>query len=79
MTGVPFNIEQIVGALHGSDDVGRCPEALYEPMFARLCASQNVVSVVEAAAVIGREIDRSLLLAVLTLSEADLDHIIDQL
>ena len=52
MTGVPFNIEQIVGALHGSDDVGRCPEALYEPMFARLCASQNVVSVVEAAAVI---------------------------
>jgi hypothetical protein len=26
-----------------------------------------------------REIDRSLLLAVLTLSEADLDHIIDQL
>ena len=43
------------------------------------CVSQNVVSVVEAAAVIGREIDRSLLLAVLTLSEADLDHIIDQL
>lgn len=74
---MPFNIEQIVGALHGSDDVGRCPEALYEPMFARLCASQNVVSVVGRRH--RREIDRSLLLAVLTLSEADLDHIIDQL
>ena len=75
---MPFNIEQIVGALTDPmmwagarrHCMSRCSPA---------CVSQNVVPVVESAAVIGREIDRSLLLAVLTLSEADLDHIIDQL
>ena len=78
VTGVAFNIEQIVGALHGSDDVAGARRHCMSRCPARLCASQNVVSVVEGRRH-RREIDRSLLLAVLTLSQADLDHIIDQL
>ena len=38
------------------------PEALYEPLFARLRATANMVPVLEAAAVIGRHVDRGLLL-----------------
>ena len=49
--GVPFYIEQVVAGL---SETG-VPEALYEPLFARLRASANVVPVVEAAAVIGRQ------------------------
>jgi hypothetical protein len=48
--GVPFYIEQVVAGL---TETG-VPETLYEPLFARLRASTNVVPVVEAAAVIGR-------------------------
>jgi predicted ATPase len=78
--GVPFYIEQVVAALDGaSDDAAAVPEALYEPLFARLRASPNVVPVVEAAAVIGREVDRGLLLAVTDLSEDDADDVIDEL
>jgi predicted ATPase len=43
--GVPFYIEQLVA---GFTETG-VPEALYEPLFARLQASANVVPVVEAA------------------------------
>ena len=52
--GVPFYIEQVVAGL-GATGV---PETLYEPLFARLRASPKVVPVVEAAAVIGRHVDR---------------------
>jgi len=45
------------------------PEALYEPLFARLHDGANLVPVVEAAAIIGRYVDLSLLCAVLALSE----------
>jgi class 3 adenylate cyclase/tetratricopeptide (TPR) repeat protein len=73
--GVPFYIEQVVGGL---TEAG-VPDALYEPLFARLRASANVVPVLEAAGVIGRDVDRSLLAAVCTLDENDLDDVIDQL
>ena len=63
--GVPFYIEQVVAGL---TETG-VPEALYEPLFARLRASANVVPVVEAAAVIGRQMDRGLLCSVVDLSE----------
>ena len=56
-----------------------CPDPLYEPLFARLLASPNVVPVVEAAAVIGRHVDRGLLLAVSGLSEDDVDDVVDEL
>jgi predicted ATPase len=55
--GVPFYIEQVVGGLTQT----AVPEGLYEPLLARLRASANVVPVVEAAALIGRQLDRSLL------------------
>ena len=73
--GVPFYIEQLVA------ETGRTgvPEALYEPLFARLRATANVVPVLEAASVIGRQMDRGLLCAVVDLSEDDVDDVIDEL
>ena len=73
--GVPFYIEQVVAGL---SETG-VPEALYEPLFARLRASANVVPVVEAAAVIGRQIDRGLLCSVVDLSDDEVDDVIDEL
>ena len=55
------------------------PDALYEPLFARLRAGANVVQVAEAAAVIGRHIDRALLTAVVDLDEGQVDEVIDEL
>ena len=73
--GVPFYIEQVVAGL-GATGV---PETLYEPLFARLRASPKVVPVVEAAAVIGRHVDRGLLGSVVDLSDDEVDHVIDEL
>lgn len=73
--GVPFYIEQVVGGLTD----GGVPEALYEPLFARLRANAFVVPVAEAAGVIGRHVDRRLLAAACTLNENDLDDVIDVL
>ncbi len=73
--GVPFHIEQLVAGL---TETG-VPEALYEPLFARLRASANVVPVVEAAAVIGRQMDRGLLCSVVDLSDDEVDDVIDEL
>jgi class 3 adenylate cyclase/tetratricopeptide (TPR) repeat protein len=78
--GVPFYVEQVVAGLEAvRADGARVPEALYEPLFARLRASPDVVPVVEAAAVIGRNVDRGLLLAVLGLDENQVDDAIDEL
>ena len=73
--GVPFYIEQVV---IGISQTG-VPEALYEPLFARLRASPKVVPVVEAAAVIGREIDRGLLYSVVDLSDDEVNNVINEL
>jgi len=73
--GVPFYIEQVVAGL---SETG-VPEALYEPLFARLRASPKVVPVVEAAAVIGREIDRRLLCSVVDLRDEEVDDVINDL
>ena len=73
--GVPFYIEQVVAGL---TETG-VPETLYEPLFARLRASANVVPVVEAAAVIGRQMDRGLLGSVVDLSDDEVDDVIDEL
>ena len=73
--GVPFYIEQVVAGL---DEAG-VPEALYEPLFARLRARANVVPVLEAAAVIGRQMDRGLLCSVVELSGDAVDDVIDEL
>ncbi len=81
--GVPFYIEQLVrgvGEKPVNDSAGTLvPDALYEPLFARLRATANVVPVVEAAGVIGREMDRGLLCSVVDLREDEVDDVIDEL
>ncbi|OBG82537.1 adenylyl cyclase [Mycobacterium sp. E802] len=61
--GIPFYIEHILAAV-GASGPEPVPEALYEPLFARLHTRSNAVPVVEAAAVIGRSGDLALLRAV---------------
>jgi class 3 adenylate cyclase len=73
--GVPFYVEQIVAGLSQTG----VPETLYEPLFARLRASPKVVPVVEAAAVIGRQIDLGMLCSVVDLSDDEVDDVIDEL
>jgi class 3 adenylate cyclase len=73
--GIPFFLEQVVGEV---TDAG-VPEALYDPLFARLRASANVVPVVEAAGVIGRHVNRAILAAVCGLDDDELDDVIDVL
>jgi len=78
--GIPFYIEQIVARLDNhSGDEPSVPEALYEPLFARLRSSANVVPVVEAAAVIGRHVERGLLTRASALSADEVDDAIDEL
>lgn len=73
--GVPFYIEQVV---NGRSQAG-VPETLYEPLLARLHASPEVVPVVEAAAVIGRQFDRDLLRSVVGVPSHELDRVIGEL
>ncbi len=78
--GIPFHIEQVVAGLElASGGESAVPDALYEPLFARLRARANVVPVLEAAAVIGRHMDRDLLCATVDLSDDEVDAVIDEL
>ncbi|MEW5810771.1 MAG: protein kinase [Actinomycetota bacterium] len=79
--GVPFYIEQVVSGLESDSGAvhSTVPDSLYEPLFARLLAVPDVVPVVEAAAVIGRHVDRGLLVAVSSLTEDAVDDVIDEL
>ncbi|AWT57413.1 ATP-binding protein [Mycolicibacterium smegmatis] len=62
--GVPFHIEHVVAGLGALEDQVRVPEALYDPLFARMHTDSAVVPVLEAAAVIGRTGDLALLRSV---------------
>ena len=76
--GVPLFIEQVVadiGAAAGDDAAQAVPDALYEPLFARLGGSAKVLPVVQAAAVIGRYVDRGVLRAVLDMSDDEFDDV----
>lgn len=77
--GVPFYIEHVVAALGAGGPEPRVPEALYEPLFARLHARSDVVPVVEAAAVIGRAGDLPLLRSVLRRDSEDVDEVVTEL
>jgi class 3 adenylate cyclase/tetratricopeptide (TPR) repeat protein len=81
--GVPFYIEQVVAELQltpPAEASGQAvPETLYEPLLARLRGSPAVVRVAEAAAVIGRHGDRSLLAAVVDLDTVELNQVIHEL
>ena len=71
---MPFYIEQVVSGL---TETG-VPEALYEPLLARLRASAHIVPVVVAAALIGRHLDRDLLCSVVDSSDNAVDDVIEQ-
>ncbi len=79
--GIPFYIEQLVQAFSEHPDGERAgiPDALYEPLFARLRAIPEAVAVVEAAAVIGRQFDRGLLCSVCGRSGDEIDDVLDEL
>ena len=81
--GVPFYIEQVVAELQLSPPAEASgpavPETLYEPLLARLRGSPTAVRVAEAAAVIGRHGDRSLLAAVVDLDTVQLNQVIHEL
>ena len=76
--GVPFYIEHVAAGLDETEHERQVPEALYEPLFARLHAHTDVVPVVEAAAVIGRSGDLALLHSVVE-GVADVDGVVAQL
>jgi class 3 adenylate cyclase len=81
--GVPLYLEEVVTKLHEQPTDGarwvRVPDALYEPLFSRLRASDTTIQVVEAAATIGREFDQGMLRNVLDMTESDLDEAIHDL
>ena len=77
--GVPFYIEHVVAGLDVARHELEVPEALYEPLFARLHSRTDVVPVVEAAAVIGRGGDLALLRSVVGPVATDVDDIITEL
>ncbi len=81
--GVPLFIEEIVTKLHEQPTDGarwaRVPDALYEPLFARLRTSDVTIQVVEAAATIGREFDRDILRSASDMTAADFDAAIHDL
>ena len=78
--GVPFYIEHVVGELDATGPESGVPEALYEPLFARLHRPHaDVVPVVEAAAVIGRTGDLPLLRSVVGGDAKDVDEVVTEL
>ncbi len=79
--GIPFYIEQLVQGLSEQPAAERAgiPDALYEPLFARLRASPTAAPVIEAAAVIGRQFDRGLLCSVCQRSSDEVDDVLDEL
>ncbi len=76
--GIPFYIEHVVAGLDAATHDEQVPEALYEPLFARLHTRPDVVPVVEAAAVIGRSGDLALLRSVVG-PDVDADTVVAEL
>ena len=78
--GVPFYIEHVVREVDLVEPDSGVPEALYEPLFARLHQPDaDVVPVVEAAAVIGRAGDLPLLRYVVGHDAIDVDSVVTEL
>lgn len=76
--GVPFYIEHVVAALDAVGHEQDVPEALHEPLVARLHTRADAVPVVEAAAVIGRSGDVALLRSVVG-DDTDVDDVVKEL
>ena len=80
--GVPLYLEELVRGAFADvtpdprdreRNLATVPEVLYEPLLARLYATEGAVNVAEAAAAIGREVDRDLLAEIVDLESAELD------
>jgi tetratricopeptide (TPR) repeat protein len=81
--GVPLYIDEVVAKLAAQPtdaaESTQVPDTLYEALLARLRSSRDAIRVVEAAAVIGSQVDRPLLLRTVELSEHDVDAAIREL
>ena len=83
--GVPLYLEELVRGWGSESVLDRevdaeqgIPDALYEPLVARLLATKAVV-VAGAAATVGRDVDRALLEALLDISTVELDRELEAL
>ncbi|CAN5783603.1 adenylate/guanylate cyclase domain-containing protein [soil metagenome] len=81
--GVPLYIEEVVAKLKeqsgdSATTVG-VPDSLYEALFARLRSSTEAMLIVEAAALVGSRVERSLLAAAVELPVDDVDEVLGQL
>jgi class 3 adenylate cyclase len=81
--GVPLYIEEVVAKLRArpGDEFNSAgvPDTLYEALFARLQSSTDALPVVEAAAIIGSRVERTVLASVIDLDAAALDSVIAEL
>ena len=78
--GVPFYIEHVVSELDVAEPDSGVPEALYDPLFARLQHPHaDVVPVVQAAAAIGRSGDLPLLRSVVGRDAKEVDEVVTEL
>jgi class 3 adenylate cyclase/tetratricopeptide (TPR) repeat protein len=87
--GVPLYLEHLVrtavdlapagGVRPPGRAAGEVPDALYEPLVARLDATPGGVHVAGAAATIGREVDRALLARVVDVDDVALDRVVTAL
>jgi len=81
--GVPLYIDEVVAKLAAQPtdaaESTQVPDTLYEALVARLRSSRNAIRVVEAAAIIGSEASRLLLLRAVGLDEGDVDTAIGEL
>jgi class 3 adenylate cyclase/tetratricopeptide (TPR) repeat protein len=81
--GIPLYIEEVVAKLRDqSMDGGQqaeVPDTLYETLVARIRHNSNASLVLEAAALIGRLIDRRLLHSVVQLDDGEIDQLLEQL
>ena len=81
--GVPLYVEEVVAKLDqqltDSSQWTRVPDALYEPLFARLRASENALPLVSAAAAIGRDVDHNLLVSVAGMSDDEFESAMSEL
>ena len=79
--GIPLYVEELVraGAIHdpartgGAPVPGSVPEALYEPLVARLYATPDALEVAAAAAAAGQQVQRSLLAETMPIAAQELD------
>ena len=78
--GVPFYIEHVVAELNVAGPESGVPEALYEPLFARLQHPHaDVLPVLEAAAAIGRSGDLPMLRSVVGRDAKHVDDVVTEL